>query len=197
MNVMATSSVNYLLFFIVLVLLYLLLRGRPQPTQEGPTAGIDVTPPGSAQKKWDCSTDHRQIILTNVPPGFTPKKHPMNKAELSKKRLVGFEKLISIAVDIHLYNDQNGSVDEVDLEEPMTLWLSYNAEDLVALQKGGYSIDDLTPVKCIPNPKTNEPEWHKFPEGSVNYEKINCGELGGVYIEIREWGDPPTGWGTR
>ena len=199
MNVMATSSVNYLLFFIVLVLLYLLLRGRQQPTQEGPIAGIDVTPPGSAQKKWDCSTDHRQIILTNVPPGYTPYLYPMDEDDLREKPLVDFKTLISIVADIHLHNDNDSTVDKVDLSKtgPIKKWIGYNAQDVLALENSGHTVDDLTPVKCVPVDKYEGLAWRTFPDDSVNYEYIRCGEVGGFYITIDDWSDPPEGLGIK
>jgi len=201
------TTVTYLLLLIVIALIYLLFRER-QNSGSGnendhslngePVPGTDITPPDSTQKKWDCSTANRQIILSNVPAGFTPYLYPFDEDNLRAKPLSGFEVLLSIAADIHLHKNSDGSVDDVDLNEtgPITLWMSYNAQDILALRKSGYKLDNLSPVKCVPASESESLEWTKFPEDSVNFDDIQCGEYGGVYITIEPWGDPPIGWGS-
>jgi hypothetical protein len=158
-----------------------------------PVKGKDITPPGSAKKKWDCSVSNRQVVLDNVPAGYAPYLHSFDEADLKAKPKSGFEVLISVVADVHLHNDKDGSVDDnVDLSEtgPITLWMSYNADDILTVQKSGYSVKDLVPVKIVPGAN----EWKKFPKKDVS-DFIPCGEYAGVNITIASWGDPPSGWG--
>jgi len=179
---------TYGLLVVVVILLYLLFWKPPTPQ---PVKGRDITGDDqSPLKKWDCSSANRQIVLSDVPAGIAPYLYPFNEDELRKQPLEGVDVLISIVADIRLLDQNSNEVQE--LKDPVKLWMSYNADDILALQKNGYAVDNLTPVKIVPG----QTGWRKFSkEGAVDYNNINCGELGGVYITINSWGDPPIGWG--
>ena len=188
---MSNAYLTYGLLIVVIILLYLLFqkrRGSEPPG--GRVRGTDIT--GDEQnplRRWDCSVSARQIVLSNVPAGITPYLYPFDEEDLRRQPREGFEQLISIAADIRLL-DQN-SKEVQDFERPVTLWMSYNAADILALQRSGYTVDNLVPVKIVPG-RTG---WRRFSRDAVDYENIKCGEMGGVYITINSWGDPPTGWG--
>ena len=184
---------TYGLLLVVIILLYLLFRNNrgSQPALRDPVRGVDITGDDqSPLRKWDCSLAERQIVLSDVPSGLTPYLYPFDEGELRKQPLEGFEQLVSIAADIRLL-DQN-SKEVQDLESPVRMWMSYNAKDVLALQKSGYTVNDLVPVKIVPG----QTGWRRFSDDAVDYENIKCGEMGGVYITISSWGDPPTGWGS-
>ncbi len=192
---MMYSYSTYVLLVIVIVLIYLLFR-RPgsAPSSSGitkPTKGTDITSDANSPlKKWDCSIANRQIVLSDVPSRLTPYLYPFDEAALRKQPLEGFDALISIAVDIRLLDQDSKEVTKLD--SPVKFWMSYNAEDLLAVQKLGRTVDDLMPVKIVPGTTG----WRPFAKGAVDYENINCGALGGVTITVSSWGDPPTGWGS-
>jgi hypothetical protein len=188
---MSYTYLTYALLIVVIILIYLLLqKGRgPQPSRE-PVRGTDITGDDqSALRKWDCSLSGRQIVLSDVPTGLTPYLYPFDEAELRKQPLEGFEQLISIAADIRLLDKNSKEVQ--DLESPVKLWMSYNAMDILTLQRNSYAVDDLVPVKIVPG-RTG---WRRYSEDALDYGNVKCGEMGGVYITIKSWGDPPTGWG--
>ncbi len=188
---MSYTYLTYALLIIVIILIYFLLqKGRgPQPPGQ-PVRGTDITGDDQSPfRKWDCSVSARQIVLSDVPSGLTPYLYPFDEDDLRRQPREGFEQLISIAADIRLL-DQN-SKEVQDLESPVKLWMSYNAGDILALQRSGNTVDNLVPVKIVPG-RTG---WRRFSEDAVDYENIKCGEMGGVYITINSWGDPPTGWG--
>jgi hypothetical protein len=192
---MMNSFFTYGLLLLVLILLYLLFRRSggtsDSDTDSNPIPGRDITgDANSSLRKWDCSVANRQLVLSDVPQGLTPYLHPFNEAELRKQPLEGFDTLISIAADIRLL-DKN-SKEAQELETPVRFWMSYNADDILALQKLGRTVDDLMPVKIVPGTTG----WRPFAQDAVEYENIKCGEMGGVYITISSWGDPPTGWGS-
>ena len=182
------------LLLVVIILIYFLFRNMGAGSGSGgvtkPTRGKDIT--GNANsplKKWDLSIANRQLILSDVPANLTPHLFPFNEAELRQQPLEGFKALISVAADIRLLDQNSKEVQK--LEKPVKLWMSYNADDILALQKTGAAVNDLTPVKIVPGTTG----WRRFSNEAVNFENINCGELGGVFITISTWGDPPTGWG--
>ena len=185
----------YLIFgllIVLIILIYMLLR-KSQGGQGGgePVRGTDITGDDQNQlRRWDCSRAGRQIVLSDVPSGLTPYLYPFDEQELRKQPLEGFEQLISIVADVRLL-DRN-SKEVRDLESPVRLWMSYNAQDILALQKNGSTVDNLVPVKIVPG----QTGWRRFSEDAIEYENIKCGEMGGVHITINSWGDPPTGWGT-
>jgi hypothetical protein len=184
---------TYGLLLIVIILVYLLFRNSrgAQPALREPVRGVDITGDDqSPLKRWDCSISDRQIVLSDVPTGLTPHLYPFDEDELRKQPLEGFEQLVSIAADIRLLDQKSKEVQE--LESPVRMWMSYNAKDILALQKSGYTVNDLVPVKIVPG----QTGWRRFSEDAVDYENIKCGEMGGVYITISSWGDPPTGWGS-
>jgi hypothetical protein len=192
---MTTAYPTYILLLVVIFLLFLLFRkSGSNADPDGPTnpvPGRDITgDTNSPLRRWDCSIANRQLVLSDVPKQLTPYLYPFDEAELRKQPFEGFKDLISIAADIRLL-DQN-SKEVQNLEEPVRLWMSYNADDILALQKLGRTVDDLMPVKIIPGTTG----WRPFANDAVEYGNINCGEMGGVYITISSWGDPPTGWGS-
>lgn len=176
-----------LVVIVIAILVYFLNRPGGNVEQRGTDITGDVN---SELRKWDCSRDNRQLIFSDVPAGLTPYLVPFNEAELRKQNLEDFKVLLSIAADVRFRDKDSREVET--FEKPITLWMSYNAQDLLALQRDGFAIEDLTPVKIVPG-RTG---WRKFSADSVDYSNIKCGGLGGVYIRIRSWGDPPTGWGT-
>jgi hypothetical protein len=185
------SSLNYLVLIVLVVLVYLLFRRPALGGSAGPVKGTDITGnPESALRKWDCSRDNRQLIFSDVPLGLTPYLVPFNETELRKEKLEDFKMLLSIAADVRFRDNESREIEK--FEKPIKLWMSYNSQDLLALQNAGYTVDDLTPVKIVPG-KTG---WKRFDPKSVIYSNIKCGELGGVSITIDSWGDPPTGWGS-
>jgi len=188
---MSNAYLTYGLLIVVIILLYLLFqKGRGGEAGSEPVRGTDIT--GDDQRplrRWDCSVSARQIVLSNVPSGLTPYLYPFDEDDLRRQPLEGFEQLISVAVDIRLLDQNSKEVQE--LASPVTLWMSYNAGDILALQRSGYTVDDLVPVKIVPG-RTG---WRPFSEGAIDYENVRCGEMGGVHITINSWGDPPTGWG--
>ena len=188
---MSYPYLTYGLLIVVLILLYLLFqKSRGSEPPSGPLRGTDIT--GNDQsplRRWDCSVSARQIVLSNVPAGLTPYLYPFDEDDLRRQPREGFRELISIAADIRLL-DQN-SKEAQELASPITLWMSYNAGDILALQRSGYTVDDLVPVKIVPG-RTG---WRPFSEGAIDYENVRCGEMGGVHITLNSWGDPPTGWG--
>jgi hypothetical protein len=188
---MLYTYLTYGLLIVVIILLYLLLqKGRGSQPPGEPARGTDITGDDENRlRKWDCSVSARQIVLSDVPSGLTPYLYPFNEDDLRRQPREGFEQLISIAADIRLL-DQN-SKEVQDLESPVKLWMSYNAGDILALQRSGYTVDNLVPVKIVPG-RTG---WRRFSDDAVDYENIKCGEMGGVHITINSWGDPPTGWG--
>lgn len=184
---------TYGLLLIVIILVYLLFRNSrgSQPALREPVRGVDITGDDqSPLKRWDCSISDRQIVLSDVPTGLTPHLYPFDEDELRKQPFEGFEQLVSIAADIRLLDQNSKEVQE--LESPVRMWMSYSAKDILALQKSGYTVNDLVPVKIVPG----QTGWRRFSEDAVDYENIKCGEMGGVYITISSWGDPPTGWGS-
>ena len=190
-----TSYFTYGLLIVVLILLYLLFRRSGGTTDSdvdsNPIPGRDITGDGNNPlKKWDCSIANRQLVLSDVPQGITPYLYPFNEAELRNQPREGFDTLISIAADIRLLDQNSNEVQE--LNAPVKFWMSYNADDILALQKLGRTVDDLMPVKIVPGTTG----WRPFAKDTVEYGNINCGEMGGVYITISSWGDPPTGWGS-
>jgi hypothetical protein len=186
---------TYGLLLVVIILIYLLVRKsgvKPNPNVvTEPTPGRDITgDANSLLKKWDCSIANRQLVLSDVPKGLTPYLYPFDEAELRKQPLEGIKALISIAADIRLLDQNSNEVQK--LEKPVKLWMSYNADDILALQKLDRTVDDLMPVKIVPGTTG----WRPFAKEAIEYGNINCGEMGGVYITISTWGDPPTGWGS-
>ena len=189
------SFFTYGLLLLVLILLYLLFRrsggASDSDVDSNPVPGRDITGnANSSLRKWDCSVANRQLVLSDVPQGLTPYLYPFNEAELRKQPLEGFDTLISIAADIRLLDKSSHEVQ--NLETPVKFWMSYNADDILALQKLGRTVDDLMPVKIVPGTTG----WTPYTKDAVEYGNINCGEMGGVYITISSWGDPPTGWGS-
>ncbi len=185
------TYLTFILLIVVIILLYLLFR-KGQGSGEGgePVRGTDITGDDQSQlRRWDCSRAGRQIVLSDVPAGLTPYSYPFNEEELRRQPLEGFEQLISIVADIRLLDRNSKEVQ--DLESPVRLWMSYNAQDILALQRNRSTIDNLVPVKIVPG-RTG---WRRFSEDAIEYGNIKCGELGGVFITIKSWGDPPTGWG--
>lgn len=186
-----SSSFPYLVLIVLILMVYLLFRRPSAGGLEGPVKGTDITGnPDSLLRKWDCSRDNRQLIFSDVPLGLTPYLIPFNEAALRKEKLEGFKVLLSIAADVRFRDQDSKEMEKFD--KPITLWMSYNAQDLLELQKSGYSVDDLVPVKIVPG-KTG---WKPFSAETIDYGNIKCGEMGGVYIRIDSWGDPPTGWGS-
>ena len=188
---MSNAYLTYGLLIVVIILLFLLLqKGRRSEPPSAPVRGTDIT--GNDQsplRRWDCSVSARQIVLSDVPAGLTPYLYPFDEEDLRRQPREGFEQLISVAADIRLLDRNSKEVQ--DLERPVRLWMSYSAEDIVALQRSGFTVDDLVPVKIVPG-RTG---WRRFSEDAVDYENLQCGEMGGVHITINSWGDPPTGWG--
>lgn len=192
---MTSAYFTYVLLLLVIILLYLLFRkpGASTNSDDGtkPVPGRDITgDTNSPLRRWDCSVANRQLVLSDVPKELTPYLYPFDEAALRRQPLEGFKDLISIAADIRLLDQNSKEVQK--LEKPVKLWMSYNADDILALQKLGRTVDDLMPVKIVPG-KTG---WRPFAKDAVEYGNINCGEMGGVYITISSWGDPPTGWGS-
>ena len=192
---MSNAYPTYGLLLLVIILLYLLLRKSGATNDPGgdsnPTPGRDITgDTNSPVRKWDCSVANRQLVLSDVPKELTPYLYPFDEAALRKQPFEGFDTLISIAADIRLLDQNSKEVQQ--LETPVKLWMSYNADDILALQKLGRTVDDLMPVKIVPGTTG----WRPFSKDAVEYGNINCGEMGGVYITISSWGDPPTGWGS-
>ena len=184
------TYLTYVLLIVVIVLIYLLLRkgGGFQPPRE-PVRGTDITGDDqSALRRWDCSLSGRQVVLSDVPSGLTPYLYPFDEDDLRRQPREGFEQLISIVADIRLLDRNSKEVQ--DLERPVRLWISYSAEDILALQRSGFTVDNLVPVKIVPG-RTG---WRRFSEDALDYGNVKCGEMGGVYITINSWGDPPTGW---
>jgi len=186
------TFLTYALLIVVIVLAYLLFqKGRGSQSPGEPVRCTDITGADQSQlRKWDCSRAGRQVVLSDVPSGLTPYLYPFDEDELRKQPLEGFEQLISIVADIRLL-DRN-SKEVRDLESPVRLWMSYNAQDLLALQRNKSTVDNLVPVKIVPG----QTGWRRFSEDAIEYENLKCGEMGGVTITINSWGDPPTGWGT-
>lgn len=152
---------------------------------------MDITgDDGSALRKWDCSINNRQIVFSGVPAWLTPYIVPFNESELRAQKLEGFRVLLSIAADVRFRDGESREVEKFD--SPVTVWLGYNAQDLLALRRADYKVSDLVPVKIVPG-QTN---WKPFAAEKINYSNLNCGEFGGVFIEIDSWGDPPMGWGS-
>jgi len=192
---MTNAYITYGLLLLVIILIYLLFRksGASPNSDEStnPVTGRDITgDANSPLRRWDCSITNRQLVLSDVPKGLTPYLYPFDEAELRKQPFEGFDALISIAADIRLLDQNSKEVQK--LEKPVKLWMSYNADDILALQKLGRTVDDLMPVKIVPGTTG----WRPFAKEAVEYGNINCGEMGGVYITISSWGDPPTGWGS-
>ena len=186
---------TYGLLLLVIILIYLLFRRSGAATNPDvvtkPTPGRDITgDANSPLKKWDCSIANRQLVLSDVPKGLTPYLYPFDEAELRKQPIEGFKDLISIAADIRLLDQNSKEVQK--LEKPVRLWMSYNADDILALKKLGQTANDLWPVKIVPGTTG----WRRFSAKAVDDGNIICGEMGGVYITISSWGDPPTGWGS-
>jgi len=192
---MTNAYITYGLLLLVIILLYLLFRrsGASPNSDEStkPIPGRDISGDANSPfRRWDCSIANRQLVLSDVPKGLTPYRYPFDEAELRKQPLEGFDTLISIAADIRLLDQNSKEVQQ--LEKPVRLWMSYNADDILALQKLGRTVDDLMPVKIVPGTTG----WRPFAKDAVEYGNINSGEMGGVYITISSWGDPPTGWGS-
>ena len=105
-----------------------------------------------------------------------------------------FSDLICIAADVRFRNSDSREID--NCKSPVTLWMSYNAQDLARLEENKYTIDDLVPVKIVPG-ATN---WKPFFGGKkIDYLKMKRSEnggFGGVSITVDSWGDPPMGWGS-
>jgi hypothetical protein len=182
------------LVLLVLVILIVFLFRKPPSGMDGEVKGRDITEdPNSPLRKWDCSRDNRQIIFSGVPLGLTPYLVPFNKEALEAQPREGFEVLISIAADVRF---RDGSSREIDnFKSPVTLWMSYNAQDLARLEENKYTIDDLVPVKIVPG-ATN---WKPFSGKKIDYSKMKRnenGDFGGVSITVDSWGDPPMGWGS-
>lgn len=188
---MSNPYLTYGLLLLVLILLYLLFqKNRGSEPPSGPVRGTDITGDDqSPLRRWDCSVSARQIVLSDVPTGLTPYLYPFDEDDLRRQPREGFDQLISIAMDIRLLDRNSKEVEE--LERPVRLWMSYSAEDILNLQRSGFTVDDLVPVKIVPG-RTG---WRRFSEEAVDYENLQCGEMGGVHITISSWGDPPTGWG--
>jgi hypothetical protein len=189
---MTYTYLTFILLIVVIILIYLLFR-KGQGGQEGagPVRGMDITGDDQSQlRKWDCSRAGRQIVLSDIPSGLTPYLYPFDEDALRRQPLEGFEQLISIAADIRLLDRDSREVQ--NLPSPVRLWMSYNAQDILALQRNGSTVDNLVPVKIVPG-RTG---WRRFSEDAIDYGNIKCGEMGGVMITINSWGDPPTGWGS-
>jgi hypothetical protein len=179
------SASTFLLVLLLLVIAFLFRRFMPG---DGPVKGRDITEdPSSPLRKWDCSRDGRQIIFSNVPAGLTPYLMPLNESALRSQPKEGFKVLLSIAADVRFQDSAGREIEKFD--SPVTLWMSYNAQDIEQLQKADYKISDLVPVKIIPG-ATN---WKPFAADRIDYSKI---ERGGVSITVDSWGDPPMGWGS-
>jgi hypothetical protein len=191
-NEVTMPSSSYFLLLLVILIAYLFFR-RFSPGG-GPVKGKDITEdPTSPLKKWDCSRDDRTIIFSNVPVGLTPYLIPFNESALRAQPKDGFKVLLSIAADVRFRDDASREIDK--FESLVTLWMSYNAQDLEKLQKADYKVSDLVPVKIIPG-ATN---WKPFSANNIDYSKIERGEqggFGGVSITVDSWGDPPMGWGS-
>ena len=188
---MSNPYLTYVLLLVVLILLYLLFqKNRGSEPPSGPVRGTDITGDDqSPLRRWDLSVSARQIVLSDVPAGLTPYLYPFDEDDLRRQPREGFDQLISIAMDIRLLDRNSKEVQE--LERPVRLWMSYSAEDILALQRTRFTVDDLVPVKIVPG-RTG---WRRFSDEAVDYENLQCGEMGGVHITISSWGDPPTGWG--
>lgn len=189
---MVPSFSNYFLLLVVIVLIYLLLRKSQESSQpSGPVKGTDITgDSGSPLRKWDCSYNNHQIVFSDVPAGLTPYRMPVNEEELRRAGKENFKVLHSIVADIRF---RDADMNEVErFEPPITMWMSYSAEDVLSLRSSGYTVEDLMPVKIVPG-KTG---WVPFGKDKVDYSQIVCGTYGGVKIMIDSWGDPPTGWGS-
>ncbi len=183
--------VAFVLFLIVILIGFLFWRYTSGGNSSGAIAGVDITEDsGSTLRKWDCSSNNRQLVFSGVPAGLTPYRVPFNESELRMQKLEGFEVLLSIAADVRFRDSESREVEKFG--STVTVWLSYNAQDLLALRKTRYKISDLVPVKIVPG-QTN---WKPFAADKINYSNLNCGEFGGVSIEVDSWGDPPFGWGS-
>ena len=183
--------VVFVLFLIVVLIAFLFWRYTSGGNSSGAIAGVDITEdPGSTLRKWDCSSNNRQLVFSGVPAGLTPYRVPFNESELRSQKLEGFEVLLSIAADVRFRASESREVEKFG--STVTVWLSYNAQDLLALRKTKYKISDLVPVKIVPG-QTN---WKPFVADKIDYSNLNCGEFGGVLIKVDSWGDPPIGWGT-
>ena len=182
------------LVLLVLVILIVFLFRKPSPVAVG-VPGVDITgDPNSPLRKWDCSRDGRQIIFSDVPLGLTPYLVPFNKAALEAQPKEGFEVLISIAADVRFRDGDSREID--NFKSPVTLWMSYNAQDLARLEENKYTIDDLVPVKIVPGATNWKPF---FGDKKIDYLKMKRSEnggFGGVSITVDSWGDPPMGWGS-
>ena len=182
----------FVLFLIIVLLVFLLWRyssGGKLPV--GEVTGVDITGDAdSPLRKWDCSSNNRQLVFSGVPAGLTPYLVPFNESELRSQKLEGFRVLLSIAADVRFRDKESREVDKFG--STVKVWLSYNAQDILALRRTDYKISDLVPVKIVPG-QTN---WKPFAAEKINYSNLNCGEFGGVSIEVDSWGDPPIGWGS-
>jgi len=188
-----SESFFFTLIVVIVVLLIWFFWRYTTHTQPAPkeTKGVDITGDNDALlRKWDCSTNNRQIVFSDVPAGLTPYIVPFNEAELRKQEKEGFRVLHSIAADVRFRDNEGREKEKFD--NTVTLWLSYNAEDLLSLHKNNFKVNDLVPVKIVPG-QTN---WKPFPTKNVNDDNLSRGEFGGVYIYIETWGDPPIGWGS-
>jgi hypothetical protein len=181
------------LVLLVLVILIVFLFRKSSPVAAG-VPGVDITgDPNSSLRKWDCSRDNRQIIFSDVPRGLTPYIVPFNESTLRAQPSEGFKVLISIAADVRFRDSSSREIEK--FKSPVTLWFSYNAQDLEKLQQADYKISNLVPVKIIPG-ATN---WKPFLDKNVDYsriEPVEKGQFGGVSITVDSWGDPPMGWGS-
>jgi len=177
---------------LVLVILVLIIFRMSSPgNSTGPVMGVDISGDSSSGlKKWDCSRDNRQLVFSDVPAGLTPYLVPFNESALRNQKLEGFRVLLSIAADVRFRDKDSKEIEKFD--SPVTVWMSYNAQDLLALRKAGYKITELVPVKIIPG-ATN---WKPFSAEKIDYSNLDCGGYGGVSITVDSWGDPPMGWGS-
>ncbi len=192
MMISSILFVIFVLFLIVVLIAFLFWRySSGGNSSEGEVKGEDITEdPGSTLRKWDCSSNNRQLVFSGVPAGLTPYRVPFNESELRSQKLEGFEVLLSIAADVRFRDSESREVEKFG--STVTVWLSYNAQDLLALRKTKYKISDLVPVKIVPG-QTN---WKPFAKDKIDYSNLNCGEFGGVFIKVDSWGDPPFGWGS-
>jgi hypothetical protein len=184
--------VVFILILIVILLAFLLWRySSGGKSQAAEVKGVDITgDSNSTLRKWDCSSNNRQLVFSGVPAGLTPYLVPINESELRSQEKEGFKILLSIAGDVRFRNSEGREIG--DFASTVTVWLSYNAQDVLALRKTDYKISDLVPVKIVPG-QTN---WKPFPAKKIDYSNLNCGEFGGVFISVDSWGDPPIGWGS-
>ena len=191
MMISSLFLIAFILFLFIALIIFLFWKSSGGSVPAGGVKGVDITEtPDSSLKKWDCSINNRQLIFSNVPDGLTPYLVPFDENALRSQKLEGFRVLLSIAADVRFRDKDSKEIEK--FESPVTVWMSYNAQDLLALRKTDYKITDLVPVKIVPG-STN---WKPFPAEKLDYSNLDCGGYGGVSIIVDSWGDPPMGWGS-